>query len=236
MTGDEARELVGVIGAMFPNQPMSEESARLYVARLQQFAPRDRDAIVTAIERKSGSYLPSLPDLVSIATAVTVERIREERVSRDHQVIEAFKLESGMTDEQADANVQRMKAMTRDYLQRVNAAKAANKGILPDDWERTEPQTETTDPTRCPACKGSDPGCKTCDGRGLVCPTCHGSHILTRGRKSSERPLYIGCPDCTDWERQTLHTWDAHGWPKFQRDHDREVATIHAARSRRRAA
>lgn len=205
-----------------------------HIRGLRAVAAQDAQAIFDHVYEHC-TFFPAGAELMRFARECATARTNAAEVEREHEIVTRFKLRSGITDEQAARNVDRLKTMTREYLQRVNAAKSANKGRLPDDWHRTEAADAPIDRTRCQACRGNDPRCPFCEGRGVVCPTCGGAHVLRRNGDSGERPLYVGCGDCTDWARQSEHRWDEHGYPVYERDRFRERATVHAWRATMRA-
>lgn len=226
-------KLTTAIAAIWPNFPLGDMTMASYVRALRA-VPAHRsqavfDAVVEHCER-----MPAPAKLLDLAADAAQRQTEAERNAHDHEIENRFRLASGITPEQERANVVRLKALTRDYLHRLNATKAARNGVLPDDWQRTEAAETAVDRTFCSACKGRDPRCPYCEGRGVVCPTCGGAHVLRRAGESGERPLYVGCHDCTDWVRQSEHRWDDHGYPVYERDRFRERDAVHGYRNRMR--
>ena len=203
-------------------------------ARALRAVPAANSQAIFDAALESCKFMPAPSELLSIAADVAKRRADADEQTRLHEIESRFRLQTGITPEQERANVERLKALTRDYLHRVNATKAARAGTLPDDWQRTESSETAVDRTFCQACHGRDPRCAYCAGRGVVCPTCGGAHVLRRAGESGERPLYVGCGDCTDWTRQTEHKWDDHGYPVYEQDAIALRRAVHAYRDRRR--
>ena len=197
---------------------------------------RDAEAVFDlALERCE--YMPPPAKILELARECSERRFKSEQIAAEHERVAQYELQTGISREQADLTKAAIMQRIRDHLKRVNTAKIVNRGTLPDGWDRQADEPDGyVDRTRCPSCNGNDPRCPFCEGAGLVCPTCAGAHILSAKRETSERPLYVGCPDCTDWRTQMTHQWDNGGQPVFRRDRERERASIHAARAKRRVA
>lgn len=83
------------------------------------------------------------------------------------------------------------------------------------------------DRTICPDClntEGSVEGCELCSSSGSVCPACRGFRVvLVVQGKGDRRPLYQACPDCCD---PLPAARNSEGWPRYQRNVEREVRKI----------
>lgn len=234
MTDQEAIKLIAAIGAIFPNSPLDEETMAAHVRGLRAIAAEDAQAIFDRVYEHC-TFFPAGAELMRFAREAAAARAKAAEASREHEIENRFRLQTGITPEQEAANVERLKAMTRERLKTINGLKATRAGKLPDDWEHAEPAPVNVDRTHCQACRGRDPRCPYCEGRGVVCPTCGGAHVLRRNGDSGERPLYVGCKDCTDWARQSEHKWDEHGYPIYERVRGSGRATVHAWRATMRA-
>ena len=228
-------KLVAAIGAIFPNYPLGKETMAGYVRSLAHTPVGDSQAIFDAV-LNACEYMPPPAKILDLARECADRRISSQQIAAEHERVERYELQTGISREQAELIKTSVMQRTRDYLRRVNTAKFVNRGALPDGWDGVGPEPQPyRDRTRCSACRGNDPRCPFCEGRGVVCPTCSGAHVLSAKRETSERPLYVGCHDCTDWASQKTHEWDTGGMPIYRRDRDRERAAIHAARARRAA-
>lgn len=207
----------------FPGTTIGPATAAIYLKMLQPIAPVDLPATFAAVLARCERF-PTMAVVLGIADEVKrARRDAEARTREQHAALTAAPLDP----ETIAARRAAIAARTRALLERYTNPDAPRDPATTPAPAPAAP-ARAPDRTRCPNCGGHGGTCRLCRGTGRVCPRCRGARALRAERPDDVRPVYIGCPACTDWDDQPQHTWEKGGWPSAAYDPGREQRAIAA--------